>query len=125
MRALLQQGTPAEEAGLVPGAAALQRFSERGEAELLAAVPAAPAQHEEEEEGEDGQEEGGERAHQRALAAAAVAEKAALAAALGRLVTSQARPALLTASEWLSCHVMKESVGLLEWPSSSCASAPC
>ena len=98
MRALLRQGLPAEEAGLAPSSLTLQRFSERAEGELLAAVTAAPSQEEEEEEDEDEDM----RVRQRALAAAAVAEKAALAAALGRLVTSQARPAWVTSYKW--CH---------------------
>lgn len=113
MRASLQQGTPAEEAGLAPGAAALQRFSERAEGELLAAVPAAPVQQEEEEEEEDGQEEDGERARQRALAAAAVAEKAALAAALGRLVTSQAQPCAADCMRTASRVVHKRKTAIL------------
>lgn len=78
---------------MVPDASALERFSDRAEAELLAAVR--EAGNGLDEEGEDEEEEDAERQHARAVAAAAaevaVENKAALAAALGRLVASQAR----------------------------------
>lgn len=77
----------------MPDASALERFGDRAEAELLAAVPEAGGGLD--EEGEDEEEEYAERQHARAVAAAAaeaaVENKAALAAALGRLVASQAR----------------------------------
>ena len=77
----------------MPDASALERFGDRAEAELLAAVPEAGDGVG--EEGEDEEAEDAERQHARALAGAAteaaVENKAALAAALGRLVASQAR----------------------------------
>jgi hypothetical protein len=82
------QGTPAEGAGVAPSADALDRFAQRAEAELMAGAPRAPAGSEESDGAADEEEAAPAPAPTDAAAAQGMA---ALAAALGRLLTSRVR----------------------------------